>query len=240
MAARVRLERLALAAVLAVLVAGLAPLGRPAPVDAALPAWTGGVNLYRAGVFTTQATWRWCTAADVQIMRNIVFHQQDHSRDSQWGYYGYMRNRNRYDLPAKDGVDPAGWAAGLRHLVDSRYRVVAKASFAEALHAAVTNLRKTQRPVGLLVAHGDHAWVLTGFTATADPAVTSRFSVTSVRVTGPLWGLQDSSYGYDMRPNTLLTRDQLHHFFTPWHYAPIRMAWEGDYVSIQPIAGAGS
>src|SRR4051812_33318737 len=237
MHARVQFHRVAVAAVIAVLAAGFGTIARPASAAAALPAWTGGVNLYRSGVFTTQQTWRWCTAADVQIMRNIVFHQQDHSRDSQWRYYGYMRNHNRYDLPAADGVDPAGWAAGLRHLVDSRYHVVAKATFAEALHAAVTNLRKTQRPVGLLVAHGDHAWFLTGFTATADPAVTNRFSVTSVRVTGPLWGLQNSSFGYDMAPNTRLTRDQLHHFFTPWHYARIHMWWEGDYVSIQPLAG---
>src|SRR3954471_7440980 len=183
MTARVRLERLAIAAVIAVLAAGFGTLARPASAAAALPAWTGGVNLYRSGVFTTQQTWRWCTAADVQIMRNIVFHQQDHSRDSQLRYYGYMRSHDRYDLPPADGVAPGGWAAGLRQFVDSRYHVVAKASFAEALHAAVRNLRKTQRPVGLLVAHGDHAWVLTGFTATADPAVTNAFSVTSVRVT---------------------------------------------------------
>jgi len=235
-----RLERRTtiFAVVVALLGVILAPVAVPSPAAAALPAWTGGINLYRTGVFSTQDTWRWCTAADVQIMRNIVFHQQDHSRDSQWRYYGYMRNHNRYDLPPADGVDPAGWAAGLRHLVDSRYHVVAKASFAEPLHSAVRNLRRTQRPVGLLVAHGDHAWVLTGFTATADPAVTNRFSVTSVRVTGPLWGLQDSAYGYDMAPNTRLTRDQLHHFFTPWHYARIHMWWEGDYVSIQPLAGA--
>ena len=240
MAARVRLERLARAAVVAVLVAGLAPLAMPTPAAAALPVWTGGVNLYRSGVFTTQYTWRWCTAADVQIMRNIVFHQQDHSRDSQLASYTYMRNHDRYDLPPKDGVDPAGWAAGLRRFVDSRYQVVASATFGEALRSAVKNLRKTQRPVGLLVANGDHAWVLTGFTATADPAVTNSFSITSVRVTGPLWGLQDRSYGYDMRPNTRLTPSQLHDFFKRWHYAPIRMWWEGDYVSIQPLAGAGS
>jgi len=91
--------------------------------------------------------------------------------------------------------------------------------------------------VGLLVGHGNHAWVLTGFTATADPAVTSRFSVTSVRVTGPLWGLQNRTYGYDMRPDKRLTPSQLHDFLTPCHYGPIRMAWEGDYVTIQPVAG---
>jgi hypothetical protein len=91
-------------------------------------------------------------------------------------------------------------------------------------------------PVGITVARGDHAWVLTGFTATADPARTTRFTVTSVRVVGPLWGLQSTSYGYDMRPDRKLTPKQLAGFFTPWHYAKIRMAWEGDWVSIQPIA----
>src|SRR5262245_53598319 len=123
MAARLRPRRLAAASAVAVLLSCGLVLTTPSPA-AALPAWTGGMNLYRSGTFTTQDTWRWCTAADVQLMRNIVLHQQDHSRDSQWRYYGYMRNHNRYDVPAKDGVDPGGWAAGLRHLVDARYHVV--------------------------------------------------------------------------------------------------------------------
>ena len=79
-------------------------------------------------------------------------------------------------------------------------------------------------------------WVLTGFTATADPARTTNFTVTSVRVVGPLWGLQSRTYGYDMRPDTKLTPSQLRTFFTPWHYARVRMAWEGRWVSIQAVA----
>jgi hypothetical protein len=84
--------------------------------------------------------------------------------------------------------------------------------------------------------HGNHAWIITGFTATADPAITSRFTVTSVRVVGPLWGLQNRTYGYDMRPDRKLTPAQLKTFFTPWHYAPIKMAWENRWVSVQPVA----
>jgi hypothetical protein len=236
MTGRSRPARLALL-VLATLLAGTpGALVQPAPASAALPRWTGGIDLYRSGVFSTQDTWRWCTAADVQEMRNIVLHQQDHSRSGQERYYTYMRAHNQYALPAKDGVDPAGWAAGLRRYVDGRYRVRANDTFGAALRSAVTNLRRTNRPVGLLVAHGDHAWVLTGFTATADPAVTSRFSITSVRVTGPLWGLQSRAYGYDMRPDTRLTPTQLHGFMTRWHYAGIRMWFEGRYVTIQPVA----
>ena len=158
--------RLALAVSLAIASLGGAAAS-PDATASALSRWTGGIDLYRSGVFTTQKTWLWCTAADVQIIRNIVEHTNDHSKASQQRYFDYMRAHNRYDIPVKDGVDPAGWTAGLRHYVDSRYELYANKSFDSALRSAVTNLRKTNLPVGVTVAHGNHAWVLTGFTATA-------------------------------------------------------------------------
>lgn len=234
---RVRRRRRSLAPVLAALFAAavLTAVALPSAADAALPSWHGGIDLYRPGVFSTQRTWHWCTAADVQIMRNIVHHKTKHTKAQQRRFFVYMRAHDRYPIPVRDGVDPAGWTAGLRHYVDSRYRLVPSGSFRAALRSAVRNLRLTNLPVGITVAHGNHAWVLTGFTATADPARTDRFAVTSVRVTGPLWGLQNRSYGYDMHPDKKLTRKQFRHFFTPWHYAGIRMAWEGRWVSVQPI-----
>jgi hypothetical protein len=207
----------------------------PGTAEAALPRWRGGVDLYRPGVFTTQKTWHWCTAADAQIMRNIVHHKTNHSKAQQRRFFDYMRAHDRYRIPLRDGVDPVGWTAGLRRFVDPRYRLVSSGSYKDALRSAVRNLRLTNLPVAIAVAHGNHAWVLTGFTATADPAASSQFRVTSVRVTGPLWGLQSRSYGYDMRPDTKLSRKQFKRFFTPWHYARIRMVWEGRWVSVQPI-----
>jgi hypothetical protein len=214
--------------------AGASPTATEAAGTAGLPAWHGGIDLYRDGTFTTQKTWLWCTAADVQIIRNIVRRQHDHSTSGQARYYDWMRSHNHYVLPQSAGVDPQGWTAGLRHFVDDRYRLVASKSFAGALKSAVTNLRKTNLPVGVTVSHGGHAWVLTGFTATADPLRTTSFSVTSVRVVGPLFGLQ-SKNGYDMPPDTKLTTAELKQFFTPWKYEPMRMIWDGRYVSVQPI-----
>ena len=221
------------------LVVGLAGSSLQAPpvtvAASSLAPWNGGIDLYRAGVFSTQRTWLWCTAADIQIIRNIVTGQDDHSKSGQQAYFDYMRAHDRYELPLKDGVDAAGWTAGLRKFVDPRYTLYESRSFDAALASAVTNLRRTSLPVAITVDHGNHAWIITGFTATADPAVTSRFTVTSVRVTGPLWGLQDRTFGYDMKPDTRLTPKQLEGFFTSWHYAPIKMAWEGRWVSIQPV-----
>ena len=209
----------------------------PSPVaaaDSTLPVWEGGINLYRDGAFTTQKSWLWCTEADVQIIRNIVEGASDHTTSGQRRYFDWMREHNKYALPESAGVDPQGWTAGLRQFVDDRYRLVASKSFDLALASAAANLRRTNLPVAVTVAHGGHGWVLTGFTATADPLRTSEFKVTSVRVVGPLYGLQ-SKNGYDMRPNTELTTAQFRSFFTAWHYDPKPMIWDGLYVSIQPI-----
>ena len=192
------------------------------------------MDLYREGTFSTQRTWRWCTAAVLQIIRNIERGEADRSRKRQQRYFSYMRAHDRYAIPLADGVDPAGWAAGCASGSTPATGWSAKDSFAGALRAAVTSLRTTDLPVAIAVARGMHAWVLTGFRATADPATTSHFKVRSVRVVGPLWGLQSRAYGYDMKPDKRLTRDQLKRFFTAWHYPRVRMTWEGRWVSIQP------
>lgn len=217
------------------LVLGSVSAAAATPARAAdLAPWTGEVDLYRDGVFTTQQSWLWCTAAGVQIVRNIVAERDDHSTAAQGRYFEWMRGRNRYDLPVSAGVDPQGWTAGLRHFVDDRYRLVASASFDGAIRLAVTRLRLTSLPVALTVSHGGHGWILHGFAATADPARTKDFTITSVWVTGPLYGLQ-SRNGYDMAPDTELTPSQLRRFFTPWRYDPLPMIWDGKYVSIQPV-----
>ncbi|HEV8281167.1 MAG TPA: hypothetical protein VGQ02_04875, partial [Candidatus Limnocylindrales bacterium] len=185
--------------------------------------------------FTTQKSWLWCTAAGVQIVRNIVDRDNDHSSSAQRRYFEWMRRHNRYDLPLSAGIDPAGWTAGLRHFVDSRYRLVASKTFSGAVRSAAQRIRATGLPVALTVDNGNHGWILTGFSATADPATTGDFRVTSVRVVGPLYGLQSRTYGYDMKPGTSLTIRQLRRFFTPWWYAPKRMVWDNAYVSIQPV-----
>jgi len=226
-----------LASLLTALSLALASITAPPAALAADPqltAWDGSIDLYRDGVFTTQKSWLWCTAAGVQIVRNIVDNQEDHTVRGQRRYFNWMREHNRYRLPLSAGVDPQGWTAGLRQFVDDRYRLVTSTTFDNALRSAVKRLRLTGLPVALTVSHGNHGWILTGFAATADPSVTASFKVTSVRIVGPLYGLQ-SRNGYDMRPDTKLTPAELKRYFTPWKYEPTPMMWDGRYVSIQPL-----
>jgi hypothetical protein len=98
----------------------------------------------------------------------------------------------------------------------------------------VKRMRLTGKPVGLLVGAGSHAWVLNGFTATADPAMTDRYSVTSVSVMGPLWPRQVSRYGYfDLAPNTRLSIAAFANVLTRYH-DKIRTVWDGHYVVVLP------
>ena len=129
----------------------------------------------------------------------------------------------------------SGWPTSGRNPTEFAWLVKPDGRRDPALRSAARNRRLANLPIGITVAHGNHAWVLTGFSATADPAKTDQFTVTSVRVTGPLWGPQNRTYGYDMHPDTKLTRKQFKRFFTPWHYARIRMVWEGRWVSVQPV-----
>jgi len=95
-------------------------------------------------------------------------------------------------------------------------------------------LRLTGEPVGLIVAAGRHVWVLTGYSATADPAITADFRVVSVRVVGPLYGRQ-SVNGYDPRPDTSLSYDAFRQFLLPFRFPWGTTPWTGRYLTIQVI-----
>ena len=191
-------------------------------------------DVYRPGVYTEQATWTWCTAASVQIMRNILFAGADHSSAHQQQFFDYMRASNKYQLANHRGVDPQGFLAGLRHFVSPGYALVASPTFDAAVRSAVTRLRLTGKPVVLIVAAGRHAWVLTGFTTTADPARTTDFQVVSVRIVGPLYGRQ-SINGYDSPPDTRISYAALRRFLLPYRFPFAVTPWTGRYLTFQAI-----
>ena len=195
-----------------------------------------GIDLYRPGVYAMQATWTWCTAASVEIMRNEVLDATDHSAADQARFFTYMHARDRY--PAIDpGVDPLGFLAGLRAFVDPAYRLVASTTFAAAVRSAARQLRLTNDPVALLVDAGRHAWVLVGFNSTADPASSPAFEVTSVRIVGPLYGRQ-SSNGYDPPPDTRLSYAALRRFLLPYTFPYGRTPWDGRFITFQSAGSA--
>jgi hypothetical protein len=199
-----------------------------------LTSWTGYEELFRHGEFSTQLTWTWCVGASVQIMLNEIKGRHDHSRHSQWTYMRYARQHDRHYRRPIRGSDPQGWAAALnRFNGGSGYRVHADGNFQRAVHDAARRIRLTGHPVGLLVKTGVHAWVMSGFKATADPALTNNFIVTAVYVEGPLFPMQQA-YGYDMAPDTRLSLARFRLFFRRYDDRRAGTAWDNRFVTIQP------
>ena len=76
--------------------------------------------------------------------------------------------------------------------------------------------------------------MLTGFTASADPARTTDFQVVSVRVVGPLYGRQ-SINGYDSPPDTGLSYAALRRFLLPYRFPYAATPWTGRYLTFQSM-----
>ena len=201
------------------------------PVAASLPEWTGTVNLYQPNTFASQATNTWCVAASSQMMLNMILDQHDSSSSSQSTYITYAQAHDGGYYPA--GSNPLGWAAVMSRYGGAKYIVQTFSSSASALKQAVIRMRQTNKPVGLLVWSGRHAWVLNGFSATADPATTSDFTITAVYVTGPLYPRTPNSLGYDQPPNMSLTPAQLNSYFKTYSDTVVR-TWNGTYVVVMP------
>jgi hypothetical protein len=238
-AARTALKLLALLVALAIpTTAVTAAVSAPAPTLAERQGAPGGeysINLYEEGDFASQRTAYWCIGASMQMMLNIVgLTDDDDSRAGQERYMRLARARGQ-SLRQVDhgqsadaaggalrGAGSSGWARGLVDLGAGGYRQQAVDDYAAALREAAYALRRTGRPVGLIVWRGAHAWVMSGFTATADPLVAPDFQVTGVYVQDPWYPRISSIWGPGQEPNTWISVKALKADFLPrrggrWH-----------------------
>lgn len=200
-------------------------------VAGGLPDWTGTLDFYRPNAFASQATTTWCVAASSQMMLNMTLGQSDNSSSSQATYIAYGQANDGGSYAA--GTNPAGWSAILNRYGGSSYSVKVFSTSTAALKTAATRMRQTNKPVGMLVWKGRHAWVMNGFTATADPAVTSDFTITAVYVSGPLYPRAMNSSGYDLPPDSQLAPALLSKYFLKYTDS-IVPTWNGYYVLIVP------
>lgn len=205
------------------------PAAATPPTETA-PRWSGVFNLYRKTAFVTQKDFRWCVAASVQMMVNIVRRRSDRTATTQQRMIQYAQASDHGPWGPGGGTDVTGWIAALRHFGAGRYRAVGTRSAAAALRIAATAMRQTGRPAGMLVMDGRHAWILHGFESRTDPRRDRRARITSVRVSGPLYPIQ-RKHGYDLRPNTELSVRALARYFQPSDVG----ALAGRYVVIVPV-----
>lgn len=181
------------------------PSPEPEPVPAE-PLQPFALTLYEPGDWVQQYTFEWCVAASVQMAWNMARPDLRTARDDQQALWEMARDRS--NNPYR-GADPGGWAQLLNDVGLGPYELVSVPDYDEALRIAARAMRATDRSVGLVMWRGRHAWVMSGFEGLGDPALTSDFTVTGVRVVDPLYPYGSGTWGPSPEPNQLLTPEDL-------------------------------
>lgn len=236
-----------LVAALVVAPAALAPSASSATVAAADAAKPFQVDLARRADFVAQTNFVQCVGASMQMMLNIIGAKDDRTARTQLQLQNLARDLSG---PARtgfqrQGASVRGWFAGLNQLGAGPYRLIGTATIDEALHFAARAMRQTGKPVGLLVWSGRHAWVMSGFQASADPRRTDDFTVTRAIVMDPLYPHGSSKWGRSPKPRESITVATLGKQFVPrrggsWAGAPVGSTpstlsgFSGKYVIVMP------
>ena len=217
------------------------PSPTPTPVPTPPPAPQAfALNLYQEGDFVPQYTFEWCVAASIQMMHNLIDDTgavpwTDRVQQGELWEMARARSFNSFN-----GANPLGWAEVLNDVGMGPYAVVSVADYEEALQTAARAIADTDRPVGLVMWHGRHVWVMSGFESLGDPDQFPEFPVTGIRVQDPLYPYGDDRWGPSPAPNALLTPEQLAAQFVVRE--PRR--WSSDmptgYMLVLPIAKARS
>lgn len=205
----------------------------PTPTPRPTPSGPFEMNLYRKGDFMSQATKHWCVAGAMQTMLNIGDVTNSHSKTFQAELEALATELSD---ATNGGTEPEGWAKALRREGLGRYVVEVAPTRTQAIHLAALAIRRTGRPVGLLVWRGAHSWVMHGFHATADPAHDPSFRVTSVWVSDPWYPRVSSIWGPSNPPNTKVKVADLKIDYLKWRRPTGRYPdKDGQYVLVVPI-----
>jgi hypothetical protein len=175
-----------------------------------------------------------CVGASMQMMVNMIRSDDDRTARTQVRLQDLAREWSgvRPANRERQGASVRGWAAGLNILGVGPYKLVGEDTIEAAMHTAATAIAETGKPVGLLVWRGRHAWVMSGFQATADPATTADFAVTRAMIHDPLYPHGSSVWGPSPKPGQALTLAVLGK-----QYVPRRM---GSFSTLgQPPSGLG-
>jgi hypothetical protein len=141
----------------------------------------------------------------------------------------YAQPRDALNDSVQRGTDPLGWSRAATYfsrytIRPTTYRWEAFSTESGALKRAAQQIARYGKPVGLLVQHGRHAVVMTGFTTTRNPNHGS-FKVLSIYYSDPL-GTRHAKVSAAFSPlNSYRELDA-----TPEYDA----AWYGKYIIIVP------
>ncbi len=214
----------------------------PTPTPTAVAGEPFTMNLYREGVFVHQYDKEACVPAAALNMLNVIRLLEDGrapdvSEETQRALQDRIVALTTPDDSHNGGTGPGGWAALLTE-EGYPYELRVYPSRAAAMRAAATAIRATGRPVGILAWAGVHSWVMTGFTATADPAATTRFTVGTAYVLDPWYPWVSTRWPRSEAPNEPRDGKDLMANILPFSLASGPYAGrDGKFLLVVPVDG---
>jgi len=165
--------------------------------------------------FASEVRNTWCADAGVQMVLAILghadtstaFQQTLQSRVHEWDSYSDSHNGD---------WGPGAMVQALAAYGAPGYKIHAHASRDGALRDAAVALEKTHAPVIIVAWRGAHTWVMTGFRATADPAVFADATVTGTYILDPWYPRISSIWGPSDPPGTFQDASEMIRNFLPW------------------------
>jgi hypothetical protein len=148
----------------------------------------------------------------------------------QLGILRFAQPRDALDDSVQRGTDPLGWARAATYfskdtIRPTTYRWVAYTTPIAALKRAAIQIARYGKAVGLLVQHGRHAVVMTGFTSSRNP-LEGQFRLTGVFYSDPL-GARHAYVATASAP--------LNNYRETDATSAYDAAWYGKYIVIIPI-----
>lgn len=210
------------------------PLG-PTPTPS--PPGQYAMDLYQEGDYVGEFKNTWCVPAAMQTMMNIMDQGADTSEETQARLFDMA---NAIAESRNGSPDPEGWSLGLQQLGYGKYEVQARPTMAAAIKLVVKQIRLTKRPAGLLTWYGWHSWVVSGFTASADPALTDSYTVISLSIED-VWYPRHSTLwnqtrgGYSRPPDSDVPYGELSQDYKMWDQAVYYAGKQKQFVFVLPV-----
>lgn len=192
------------------------------------------MNLATRADFVAQYTFEWCVGASLQMAMNMATDEARTTKADQQRLWEMARDRS---FSPFGGANPRGWTAALNDLGIGPYRLVSLPTLEAALDAAAEAIRATDRPVGLVMWRGRHAWVMSGFESKGDPRAVDGATITGIRVHDPLYPHGSSTWGPSPKPNSLITPATLAKQFVLRDSRRVDLGVPPGYLLILPVIG---
>jgi hypothetical protein len=192
-----------------------------------------------ASVFLTEQRDTWCAASAVQIALNVNASRAriDTTRSHQAEIRDLQVDLTTRKDSRNGGAGPLGMVRSLEELGRVDYELRIYDTRAEALRAAAKAISNTGHAAILLAWRGAHAWVMTGYRATADPVAFRDAKVTGAYIIDPWYPRVSSIWGRSDKPGVFQGTAELKRNFLPWKRPEGRYPGrDGRFLVIVPVS----